>query len=324
MHVIIFGAAGFIGKKLALALLKRGKLSTDGLQEKEIQKLVLADISVPIGIPDDPRVEFAVGNISDENYIRNLLQDPPDVIFHLAAIVSGEAEKDFDLGMRVNLHANLQLLEILREKSFKPLLVFASTCGVFGGYLDMTIEDHTAARPQSSYGTQKAITELLFNDYSRRGFIDARIIRLPTIIVRPGKPNAATSSFASSIIRDPLEGKAYICPVEKETKMWVLSPRRVVSNFIHASLLDAGRLGKDRIITLPGITVSVAEMVQSLKEISGENTTDLIDWQPDPFIQSIVHTWPPHFETKRANELGFKGDRSIGEIIEAFIEDELN
>jgi nucleoside-diphosphate-sugar epimerase len=323
MRIIIFGGAGFLGKKLALKLLEKGKISAGGKPAEPIKQITVFDRALATGLPDDPRLEILAGDICDEAAIRALLSQPVDVIFHLAAIVSGEAEKNFELGMNVNLHASLQLLELCRELNRHPVLVFASSCAIFGGELSETIRDDTAPTPQSSYGTQKAIVDLLLNDYSRRRFIDGRALRLPTIVVRPGKPNAATSSFASSIIREPLQGQRASCPVSGDTKVWLLSPRRVTDNFIHAAELPAEKLGRNRNINLPGITVTVNEMVDSLKEVGGADKAELIDWEPDAFIQSIVLTWPPQFITERALELGFQRDNSVREIIESFIKDEL-
>lgn len=324
MHIIILGGGGFLGKKLTLKLLTLGELALKGKPPQPISRITVFDRDLAAGLPDDPRLEILAGDIADEAALRSLLSGPADVIFHLAAIVSGEAEKNFDLGMRVNLHASLQLLELCRHEKRDPVLVFASSCAIFGGELSETIYDHTAPSPQSSYGTQKAIIDLLINDYSRRGFVDGRALRLPTIVVRPGKPNAATSSFASSIIREPLLGRRASCPVAADTKVWVLSPRRVVEAFIHAAELPAAILGRNRSINLPGITVTVAEMLEQLKVVAGADKIDLIDWQPDAFIQSIVLTWPPQFVTERALALGFQPDDSFREVIEAFIEDEIS
>jgi len=324
MRIIIFGGAGFLGKKLAGRLLELGSIAPNGKPARQISQIVVFDRTLATGLPDDPRLEILAGDISDEKAIRSLLSSPTDVIFHLAAIVSGEAEKNFDLGMQVNLHASLQMLELCRELSISPIFVFASSCAIFGGELSDTIYDHTAATPQSSYGTQKAIVDLLLNDYSRRGWVDGRALRLPTIIVRPGKPNAATSSFASSIIREPLHGQRATCPVSADTKVWLLSPKRVVDNFIHAAELPASKWGRNRSLNLPGITTTVKEMIDQLKEVAGPEKADLINWEPDAFIQSIVLTWPPQFKTKRALELGFQRDQSFREVIKAFIEDELS
>ncbi len=317
MRVLIIGGGGFLGKRLAKELLQHG-----GLHQGELTSLTLIDYAFPDDMPADKRLECIKADFSDEAIIRKALQPSPDVIFHLAAIVSGEAEKNFDLGMKINFHASLQLLELCLQLNIHPRIVFASSCAVFGGDVSKTIDDVTNAKPRSSYGTQKAMVELLMNDYSRRGFVDARSLRLPTIAVRPGKPNAATSSFVSSIIREPLHGKKATYPVPPDTEVWILSPRRVVQNFIHAANLDEQTLGPDRVINLPGLTVSVKEMIDGLEQITSAEVTKLITHEPDAFLQSIVLTWPPHFDTARANQLGFVRDASAAEIIRLFMEEE--
>lgn len=324
MRIIIFGGAGFLGKKLALRLLKVGTLTIKGHPPQPISQLILFDRQLATGLPDDPRLEILAGDITDTAALESVLAEPPDVIFHLAAIVSGEAEKNFDLGMDVNLQASLDLLEICRKMGTAPVFVFASSCAIFGGELTETIRDDTAPTPQSSYGTQKAVIDLLVNDYSRRGFIDGRALRLPTIVVRPGKPNAATSSFASSIIREPLQGERASCPVDPDTKVWLLSPKKVAEHFMYAAEIPAEQLGRNRSINLPGITVTVEEMVNDLKTVAGPEKAELIDWEPDAFIQSIVLTWPPQFVTDRALALGFEPDQSFRQVIEAFMEEELS
>lgn len=317
MRILILGGGGFLGRRLAKELLENG-----GLTAGEINHLTLVDMAFPEDIPKDSRLECVEADLGDEAVIRNLLQHQPDVIFHLAAIVSGEAEKNFDLGMRINFHASLQILEICRKLAIGPRIVFASSCGVFGGDVSRVVSDETGPKPRSSYGTQKAMVELLMNDYSRRGFIDARSIRLPTIAVRPGKPNAATSSFISSIIREPLHGKKASYPVPSETAFWIQSPKRVIQNFIHAANIDEKLLGDDRMINLPGLTASVGEMINSLEKITNPGVTKLISYEPDAFLQSIVLTWPPHYDTLKANKLGFVRDASIEEIIRWYIEEE--
>lgn len=324
MRIIIFGGAGFLGKKLAHRLLKIGSLAIKGQAPQAFTQLILFDRELANGLPQDPRLEILAGDITDTEAMAAVLNKPVDVIFHLAAIVSGEAEKNFELGMDVNLHASLGLLELCRKMEAPPVVVFASSCAIFGGELTETIRDDTAPTPQSSYGTQKAVIDLLINDYSRRGFIDGRALRLPTIVVRPGKPNAATSSFASSIIREPLQGQRASCPVGPDTKVWLLSPRKVAEHFIQAAELPAAELGRNRSINLPGITVTVQEMVDDLKAIAGSEKVDMIDWESDAFIQSIVLTWPPQFITERGLSLGFKPDSSFREVIEAFIEEEMS
>jgi D-erythronate 2-dehydrogenase len=317
MRVLILGGGGFIGKRLAKELLEKG-----GLSQGELTQLTLMDNAYPDDMPVDSRLECIKADFSEESIIRKALQQKPDVIFHLAAIVSGEAEKNLDLGMKVNFHASLQLVELCRQMEIRPRIVFASSCAVFGGDVSLVITDETSPKPRSSYGTQKAMVELLINDYSRRGFIDGRSLRLPTIAVRPGKPNAATSSFVSSIIREPFHGKKASYPVPPETEVWILSPNRVIQNFIHAANLEEDTLGPDRIINLPGLTVSVKQMIESLEKITSAEVTKLISFEPDAFLQSIVLTWPPHFETTRAKRLGFLRDESAAEIIKLFIDEE--
>lgn len=317
MRVLILGGGGFLGKRLARELTEKG-----GLTQGEIKHLALVDMGFPEDMPRDPRVECLTMDFSGEASIRDVLRQKPDVIFHLAASVSGEAEKNFDLGMKVNFHASLQLLEQCRQLAFHPRIVFSSSCGVFGGDVTKVITDETGPKPRSSYGTEKAMVELLMNDYSRRGFVDARSLRLPTIAVRPGKPNAATSSFVSGIIREPLNGKKATYPVPADTAFWIQSPKRVIRNFIHAANIDPKLLGDDRMINLPGLTVSVGEMIRSLERITGPEVTGLISYEPDAFLQSIVLTWPPHYLTERANKLGFVKDESADEIIKTYIEEE--
>lgn len=317
MHVLILGGGGFLGHRLATRLIHEG-----GLAAGDITRLTLLDVGFPPARLSDSRVRYVQGDFSDEATIRDVLQQKPSVIFHLAAIVSGEAEKNLDLGMKVNFHASYQLLELCRHMGFRPRIVFTSSCGVFGGDVTQIITDETAPKPRSSYGTEKAMVELLLNDYSRRKFVDARSLRLPTIAIRPGKPNAATSSFISSIVREPLNGQKATYPVPASSEFWILSPRRVVEHFIHAANIDEASLGDDRTINLPGITVSVETMIGSLERIAGPATTALISYQPDDFLRSIVLTWPPHFGTSRAHSLGFKGDQSVDEIIRSYIEEE--
>lgn len=317
MRILILGGGGFLGNRLAKELLKNG-----GLDKGDVTHLTLVDVAFHGDKLQDPRLEHIEGDFGDEVTIGNILQHQPDVIFHLAAIVSGEAEKNLDLGMKINFHASLQILELCRKLAIHPRIVFSSSCAVFGGDVSKVIVDETAPKPRSSYGTEKAMVELLMNDYSRRGFVDARSLRLPTIAVRPGKPNAATSSFISSIIREPLNGKRASYPVPSESAFWILSPKRVIQNLIHAANIDEKILGDDRIINLPGLTVSIQEMINSLKQITNPEVTKLISYEPDAFLQSIVLTWPPHFDTQRANKLRFVRDASVEEIIRSYIEEE--
>ena len=323
MHIVITGGAGFLGQQLAKKLLDKESLTNVTGEQVEIQKLTLFDIVPPQNLLDDSRIDIITGDIRDPQVIAELITDNVDLIFHLAAVVSGEAEENFELGMQVNLTATQNLLERCRQIKTQPRSIFTSSVAVFGGDLPDVLQDDTAPTPQSSYGTQKAVGELLVNDYSRRGFVDGRVIRLPTIVVRPGKPNKATSTFASSIIREPLQGQPAVCPVSPEMELWIMSPRQAVRSLIHATELPTERWQQNRVVSLPGLTVSVKEMVDSLAAIAGQTVAKRITWQPDPFIERIVGSWPTRFATKKAEALGFKADSSIEEIIRAFIEDEL-
>src|SRR5687767_5145101 len=279
MRILILGGGGFLGRRLAEELIKNG-----GIAQGKLVHLTLLDIAFFEDRIQDSRLEYIQADFSDETTITNILQQQPDVIFHLAAIVSGEAEKNFELGMKINFHASLQMLELCRKLAFHPRFVFASSCAVFGGDVSKVVTDDTVPKPRSSYGTQKAMVELLINDYSRRNFIDGRTVRLPTIAIRPGKPNAATSSFISGIIREPLNGQPASYPVPATSRFWIQSPGRVIRNIIHAALLDESQLGDDRIINLPGLTVSVGEMIASLEKLAGKSVSDLIAYKPDEFL----------------------------------------
>jgi D-erythronate 2-dehydrogenase len=323
VQIVITGGSGFLGQQLARTLLARGRIIGPDGHETVIKKLVIFDTG-PSRLAGDARLEIMSGDITDPQAIRAVVTRETGLIFHLAAVVSGEAEQNFDLGMQVNLLATLNLLERCRQLGTQPRLVFASSVAVFGGELPAVIEDGTALTPQSSYGAQKAVAELLVNDYSRKNFIDGRALRLPTIAVRPGKPNKAASTFASSIIREPLQGQTAVCPVAPAARMWLQSPRRAIGNLLHAAELSPAAWGHNRVISLPGLSVSIQEMVDSLREVAGEAVTRRIVWQPDPFIEKLVYGWPVNFAPNRAEALGFRGDNSMREIIQAFIEDELN
>jgi D-erythronate 2-dehydrogenase len=317
MHVLIIGGGGFLGKRLAKEIIEHG-----GLVKGEVTQLTLLDTAFPPDMPTDPRLKCVTEDFSDYATMHSILLQKPKIIFHLAAIVSGEAEKNFDLGMKVNFHASLQLLDLCRQLKIRPRIVFSSSCAVFGGDVSKVIEDDTSPKPRSSYGTQKAMVDLLMNDYTRKGFVDARSLRLPTIAVRPGKANAATSSFVSGIIREPLNGVPATFPVPPKTEIWIQSPMRIIQNFIHAANIEENLLGNDRIINLPGLIVSIQQLIDGLGQLTSKEVTKLISHQPDAFLESIVLTWPPHFNTERALQLGFQRDTSSLEIIKAYMEEE--
>jgi D-erythronate 2-dehydrogenase len=326
MRVVITGGGGFIGFKLAKALLARGTIvDRDGAPQK-ITRLALVDQAFPADLPKDPRLKALAGDISDPNFAARAITSDTGSVFHLAAVVSGAAEADFDLGMRVNLQGMRNVLDQARRifdaTARPPRLVFASSVAAFGGELPDVLDDSTTPAPQTSYGSQKVISEYLVSDFSRKGYIDGRSLRLPTIVVRPGKANAAASSFASAVIREPLNGVAYDCPVGRETGVWLLSPRRVVEAFMHAHDLAAAKWGSNRVVNLPGITVSVAEMIAAMEKIAGTQAAKRLSWKVDPRIDAIVKGWPARFATPRALSMGFQADPGIDAVIRDYIADE--
>jgi nucleoside-diphosphate-sugar epimerase len=316
MNVLLTGGGGFIGSRLARALLERGELGGQA-----ISRLTLLDAAFPAPAPRDPRVEALQGDISDPAILAKAATRDTRAVFHLAAVVSGAAEADFDLGMRVNLEGTRALLERLRQCAEPPRVVFASSVAAFGGELPSELDDSTTPLPQTSYGTQKVIGEYLVADYGRKGYIDGRSLRLPTIVVRAGRPNAAASSFASSIIREPLNGELCECPVGSDTGVWLLSPRRVVDAFIHAHELPSEAWDTKRVVNLPGITATVREMLEALERIAGANVAQRVLFKPDPRIQAIVRTWPVRFRTPRALQMGFRADPGIESVIRDYIAD---
>jgi nucleoside-diphosphate-sugar epimerase len=318
MRVLVTGGAGFLGKKLAPRLIERGEL-----MGRRLEGLTLFDVVHAEGIPADPRVSVLAGDITRPGVVFDLVRPGYDVVYHLAAVVSGAAEADVDLGYAVNLDGTRHLLDAIRAFARKPRLVFASSCAVFGGALPEILNDDTPLTPQTSYGAQKAMGEFLVADFHRKGFLDGRSLRLPTICVRPGKPNRAASTWASSIFREPLAGQEAVCPVTRETAMYLLSPRRVIDALVHAAELPSEELGTTRHINLPGTTYTVAEMVESLERVGGRTVTARIRWEADPLIQKIVDGWPQHFATPRAERMGFKADASLDEIVRQHVEDEL-
>jgi len=316
MNILITGGGGFLGFRLARTLLARGQLGG-----KPITSLTLLDGAFPSDV-NDFKVRAVTGDVSDAATIASVCTRDTDAVFHLAAVVSGAAEADFDLGMRVNYKGMELLLAQMRKCSKPPRMVYTSSVAAFGGSLPEVLDDSTIANPQTSYGTQKVIGEYLVTDYSRKGFIDGRSLRLPTIVVRAGKANAAASSFASAVIREPLNGVAYECPVDPSTGVWLLSPGKVVEAFIHAWELPAEAWGTQRWLNLPGITASVAEMVEAMRKVAGDAAAKRVSYKGDPRIQAIVKTWPVKFRTPRALEMGFKPDADVESVIRAYIADE--
>lgn len=318
MKILITGGAGFLGQQLARALLDRGALRLAG-GEAKIDRIVCFDQSA--GVLQDARVEYRTGDISDPATVRGLIDRDTAVVVHLAAVVSGGAEADFDLGMRVNLDGTRLLLDACRAAGHQPRVLFTSSIAVFGGDLPAVVTDATTPTPQGSYGIQKLIGELLVADYSRKGYIDGRAVRVPTVVVRPGAPNAAASGFASGIIREPLAGVEAILPVEPATKMWVASPRAVVGMFLHALELSPQDWGWNRSINLPGLVVSMEEELAALREVGGDAAVALVRHQPDEKVLKLVRTWAANFDTARALAMGFRADPDFATIVRAYIED---
>ena len=322
MNVVITGGAGFLGQRLARKLLARGTLSSENGSQQRIDRLVLLDVAAA---PDfgDSRVHAIAGDLGDPDVVRGAIDADVASVFHLAAVVSGQAEADFDVGMRVNLDASRLVLEACRATARTSRVVFTSSVAVYGGDLPGIVDDRTARTPQSSYGMQKAVAELLLADYTRKGFVDGRVARLPTISVRPGRPNQAASSFASGIIREPLNGETAVCPVAPELRLWLSSPRRAIDGLIDLHELPGGVLGANRTVNLPGVSVSVAQMVDALRTVGGDKAAARIRWERNPVIERIVGSWPAAWDATRATALGLTGDESFEAIVRAYVEDDL-
>ncbi|MCL8484764.1 MULTISPECIES: D-erythronate dehydrogenase [Bradyrhizobium] len=322
MHILVLGAAGMVGRKLVERLVRDGRLG-----EAAITRMTLQDIVAPAKPDTSLKVETIAGDFAVAGFAEKLVADRPDVIFHLAAIVSGEAELDFDKGYRINLDGTRMLFDAVRliGDGYKPRLVFTSSIAVFGAPFPDAIGDEFVNAPLLSYGTQKAIGELLLADYSRRGFFDGVGIRLPTICVRPGASNKAASGFFSNILREPLAGKEAVLPVSEDVRHWHATPRSAVGFLLHAATTDTGRIGPRRNLTMPGLSATVGEQIAALRRVAGDNVANRIKRVPDPFIVGIVDGWPRNFEAKRARELGFTTEeKSFDDIIRIHIEDELD
>lgn len=319
MNVLIIGGGGLIGQKLAEALAARGT-SRGGA----ITAITLADLAIPSAPAASFPINGAAADIADAAGVRALIAERrPDVIYHLAAIVSGQSEAEFDLGWRVNLFGSYNVFEAARALGTKPVVVFTSSAAVYGGEITEPIEDWTHLNPQTSYGAAKAAAELMLNDYSRKGFLDGRGLRLPTISIRPGKPNKAASSFMSSIFREPLQGREAVCPVDPSFEHCYLSPRRCIENLIKAAEIPAEAFGANRCVILPGRTYRIGEMIEAMRRVAGDAPVKLIRWEADPDVEKIVLGWKGRFNPAKALRLGFIRDESFEDNIRYFLEDDL-
>lgn len=323
MRVLIIGGAGMVGQKLARVM------TIDTVWSDRISELVLFDVA-PATLPTAGfPVRAATGDFAEPGVCEQLASERPDLIFHLAAIVSGDAEKNFDRGWQINARGSWRLLEALRQEhdssggAYVPKLVFTSSIAVFGPPYPDRIDDNFLCAPQTSYGAQKAMTELLVADYSRKGMIDGVSIRLPTVCVRPGKANLAASSFFSGIIREPLNGMEAILPVSEDVRHWHASPRSAAGFLVHAAELDTSQLEGRLSLNMPGVSCTVAEQIEALKSIAGNDVAKLIRYSPDQTIIDIVGGWPRDFDPARAIGLGFRAENDFSEIIRIYIDDDL-
>jgi D-erythronate 2-dehydrogenase len=321
MHILVLGAAGMVGRKFLERIARDGHLGG-----KEITKVTGHDVFAPVK-PAGAKFAFEAltGDVAVPGAAEKLIAGRPDLILHLAAIVSGEAEADFDKGYRINLDGTRYLFDAIRltGDGYKPRVIFTSSIAVFGSPFPEAIGDEFHTTPLTSYGTQKAIGELLLADYTRRGFFDGIGIRLPTICVRPGKPNAAASGFFSNIIREPMSGKEAILPVGEDVMHWHASPRSAVGFLLHAATMDTAAIGTRRNLSMPGLAATVGEQIAALRKVAGDKAVKLIRREPDETIIRIVAGWPRNFSVSRAAKLGFKAESSFEEIIRVHLEDEL-
>jgi nucleoside-diphosphate-sugar epimerase len=321
LHILVLGAAGMVGRKLTERLLRDGRLGI-----REISRMTLQDVVAAARPNTSIPVEIVTSDFSDPATAPALIKSRPDVIFHLAAIVSGEAELDFDKGYRINLDGTRLLFDAIRlvGDGYKPRVVFTSSIAVFGAPFPEAIGDEFFLTPLLSYGTQKAIGELLLADYSRRGFMDGIGIRLPTVCIRPGLPNKAASGFFSNILREPLAGKEAVLPVSEDVRHWHASPRSTVGFLLHAATMDSAAAGARRNLTMPGLSATVGEQIEALQRVAGDKVAARVKREPDAFIMGIVKGWPRNFDARRSRELGFTTvEKTFDDIIRIHIEDEL-
>jgi D-erythronate 2-dehydrogenase len=320
MKVLVTGGGGFLGQRLVRELAHSGQVQVNG-KVHAIKGILAFDQQV--GAFNHALVRNQAGDIADAATVNALVDQDTGLVIHLAAVVSGTAEANFDLGMRVNLDGTRNLLEACRHRAQQPCVLFSSSIAVFGGDLPHVVTDATTPTPQGSYGIQKYIGEQLVQDYHRKGYIEGRAVRVPTVVVRPGKPNGAASGFASGIIREPLNGIASVLPVKPETQMWEASPRAVSAMLKHAIGLDGSVWGWKRSLNLPGLVVRMDEALEALQKHGGAAARQLVTFAPDPAIEKLVDTWAARFDTSRALAMGFQADASFDGIVRCYIDEEL-
>ena len=312
MKILVTGAAGFLGSRVIKALLAGSH------DAPPVSRLIAADtVACPIA---DPRIDARIGSIVDPAFIRAIVEHDVGLVFHLAAVLSGQSEAEFDSGMRVNVDATRNLLDACRALDTVPRFVFSSTVAVFGGELPEVVPEDTVLRPHTSYGTAKAIAELLVSEYSRRGFVDGIICRLATVTVRPGAPNSALSSFVSGIIREPLGGVDAVCPVPLDTRLWISSPDAVTTNLIHAARVPASALEGRLALNFPGLCVTPGQMLASLERIGGAAARARVRCDIDPHIARVMSAWPGALDDRRARQLGFTADRDVDDVVRQYVE----
>lgn len=313
MNIVVTGGAGFLGSRVITELLAAADA---GKLPHPLTTVISLDLS-PSTL-DDPRVVSHTGDLADPALLERVIDADTAGIYHLAAVLSGGSAEDFDLAHRVNVDATHQLLEAARRLDSPPTFIFTSSLAVFGGDMPDVVPSNLATQPESTYGAFKAIGELMVNEYSRKGWVDARIARLPTISVRPGSPNSAASSFASGIIREPLQGIPAVCPVPLDTRMWLSSPNTAVANLVHAYLVPAERLPAWRVLDIPGVSVTVGEMLQALEAVGGAEARALVSEVPDQAVMDIVCSWPGAFDVDATLALGFAPDSSFESAVRQF------